>query len=236
VDLGVSFVEGGWPGSNPKDAVFFKRWHNELAPAAAAANTRLCAFGSTRRRNVDAASDPQLQALLECGAPTVTLVAKAWDAQVDQVLRCSLVENLAMIADSVRLLKRAGREVVIDAEHFLDGYAASKQYALDCLRAAAGEGADWLVLCDTNGGSMPWTVQEACEVVCRDLGLATGPQGHGHTGPRLGIHAHNDAGCAIANSLAAVRGGATMVQGCINGYGEVRRASPTFLSRLVAAC
>ena len=115
---------------------------------------------------MDAGSDPQLQALLECGAPTVTLVAKAWDAQVDRVLRCSLHENLTMIADSVRLLKRAGREVVIDAEHFFDGFAANKHYALDCLRAAAGEGADWLVLCDTNGGSMPWQVQEVCEEVC----------------------------------------------------------------------
>ena len=167
---------------------------------------------------MDAGSDPQLQALLECGAPTVTLVAKAWDAQVDRVLRCSLHENLTMIADSVRLLKRAGREVVIDAEHFFDGFAANKHYALDCLRAAAGEGADWLVLCDTNGGSMPWQVQEVCEEVCHTLGLRTGPA-HRDL-PRLGIHAHNDAGCAVANSLAAVRGGATMVQGCVNGYGE----------------
>ena len=214
VDLGVSYVEGGWPGSNPKDSQFFHRWQHELSAPAAVNGTKLVAFGSTRRRHSQAGSDPQLKALLDCGAGTVTLVAKAWDAQVDRVLRCSLPENLDMIADSVALLKQAGREVVVDAEHFLDGYSANAQYALDCLRAAAGAGADWLVLCDTNGGSMPWAVQEVCERVSETLGL--GAPGT----PGLGIHCHNDAGCAVANSLAAVRGGCTMVQGCVNGYGE----------------
>jgi len=209
ISLGVAYVEGGWPGSNAKDATFFERWDRELAAEAALVGTRLVAFGSTRRRGTTAAADSGCQALLACGSPCVTLVAKAWDAQVERVLGCSLDENLAMIEETVAFFKAHGREVALDAEHFFDGERANREYAMACLAAAFRAGADCLVLCDTNGGSLPWDVEAATARVRDTLPLC-----------RIGIHCHNDTGLAVANSLAAVRSGATVVQGCMNGYGE----------------
>jgi 2-isopropylmalate synthase len=203
-DLGVDVIEGGWPGSNPKDAEYFRRVGDlELRHAA------LAAFGSTRRPRRGVDDDPNLAALLDSGAPVVTLVGKAWTLHVTEALRTSLEENLAMVADSVRHLVAAGRRVAFDAEHFFDGYAADPAYALDVLRAAAEAGADTMVLCDTNGGTLPATVSRVVSGVLRDLG-----------GVRVGIHCHNDTACAVASSLAAVQAGARHVQGAANGYGE----------------
>jgi 2-isopropylmalate synthase len=202
VRFGIPLVEGGWPGSNPKDQAFFERAAAEL-PAE-----RLAAFGSTRRAGLEAAADPQLASLLRTGVPTVTLFGKASRFQAEQVLGVDGDQNLALIGDSIRHLRAAGRRVIFDAEHFFDGEAADRDYALDCLIAAQAAGADWIVLCDTNGGALPSAVRRATE---RVRALLSTP---------VGIHAHNDAGLAVANSLAAVEGGATMVQGTVNGYGE----------------
>jgi 2-isopropylmalate synthase len=202
-ELGFDYVEGGWPGSNPKDERFFAAMTEQPLQQA-----RLTAFGSTRRRGVRAEEDAQLRLLLEAATPTVALVAKSWDFHVRVVLKTSLEENLAMIADSVRFLKDEGREVMLDAEHFFDGYRANPEYALEALRAAADAGADWLVLCDTNGGSLPGDVAAAVARVREELA------------PVVGIHTHNDGELAVANALAAVGAGATQVQGTINGYGE----------------
>jgi 2-isopropylmalate synthase len=202
-ELGFDYVEGGWPGSNPKDEAFFAAMAEQ--PLAQA---RLVAFGSTRRRDTKAEDDPQLRLLVDARTPVVALVAKSSDFHVRVVLKTSLEENLAMIGDSVRFLKEEGREVVLDAEHFFDGYRASPDYALDALRAAADAGADWLVLCDTNGGSLPGFVGEAVARVRDELGVV------------VGIHTHNDGELAVANSLAGIEAGATQVQGTINGYGE----------------
>lgn len=201
VAFGVPMVEGGWPGSNPKDADFFR-----LAPDVVPADS-LVAFGATRRARVAVAEDPQIAALLDAGVPTVTLVGKASAFQVERVLRVEAGENLRMIEESVAYLKARGRVVVFDAEHFFDGHAADPGYALACLQAAAAGGADWLTLCDTNGGTLPSAVARATD---QALALCV----------PLGMHAHNDAGLAVANSLAAVDAGATMVQGTVNGYGE----------------
>ena len=202
-ELGVDYVEGGYPGSNPKDAEFFDRMRE--TPLR---NAKLVAFGSTRRAGGDAGTDPALAAVLAAETPTVTLVGKSSAEQVREVLETTEEENLAMIADSVRLLVERGREVVFDAEHFFDGFADDPQYALATLRAAAGAGASTVALCDTNGGSMPEDVvrgvQEAAQVV--DCGI--------------GIHVHNDADLAVANTLLAVQAGATQVQACLNGWGE----------------
>ena len=202
-DDGFHYIEGGWPGSNPKDAEFFERAARINLGAA-----RLAAFGSTRHKGTRSEDDANLQALLDAGTPVVTLVGKSWDYHVTQVLAASLEENLAMIGESVAYMKARGREVVFDAEHFFDGFLANPGYALATLEAAAQAGADWLVLCETNGGMLPWQVEEITREVAGRLG-----------GP-LGVHCHDDTGCAVANSLAAVRGGCSMVQGTINGYGE----------------
>jgi 2-isopropylmalate synthase len=202
-DLGVDYVEGGWPGSNPKDAQFFAVLREEPLRHA-----RASAFGSTRRAGRRAEDDANLRLLLDAETPTVALVGKAWDFHVHTVLRVPLDENLAMVADSVGHLKAHGREVVFDAEHFFDGYRANPEYALAALRAAADAGADWLVLCDTNGGSLPEQITEAVAAVVAAIDAG------------VGIHAHNDGELAVANSLAAVRAGARQVQGTINGYGE----------------
>jgi 2-isopropylmalate synthase len=203
--LGVAFIEGGWPGSNPKDAEFFQRAQGELALERAA----LAAFGATRRAGMAAADDPQVAALLECGAPVVTVFGKSSPLQVRSVLRVAPEENLAMIEETVALLAGQGRRTFFDAEHFFDGYAADPAYALAVLDAAAKGGAEALVLCDTNGGRLPWEVGEAVgAVVARFPAIA------------IGIHSHDDSGCAVANALAAVRAGARQVQGTINGYGE----------------
>jgi len=202
--LGVDVVEGGWPGSNPKDAEFFAR-----ASELEWKNARLAAFGATRlpRRGVD--GDPNLAALLAARTPIVTLVGKAWTLHVDEALRTTREENLAMVADSVAYLAAAGRRVVFDAEHFFDGYRADRGYALAVLDAAVEAGADTLALCDTNGGTLP---DDAARIVA-EVAASARPA-------RVGVHFHNDSGCAVANSVMAVSGGALHIQGAANGYGE----------------
>ncbi len=202
-DFGFHYIEGGWPGSNPKDAEFFAR-ATKLNLGAA----KLAAFGRTRQKQSQCEQDSNLRALLDAATPVVTMVGKSWDYHVELVLSTTLEENLAMIRDSVGYMKAQGREVVFDAEHFFDGFLANREYALATLRTAAAAGADWLVLCETNGGKLPWEVEE----IVREVGL--------HITTPLGAHCHNDTGCGVANSLAAVRGGCTQVQGTINGYGE----------------
>ncbi|MET2717552.1 citramalate synthase [Streptomyces harbinensis] len=202
-DFGVGFIEGGWPGANPRDTEFFRR-----ARELPWRHAHLVAFGATRKAGTTAAQDPQVQALLDSGAPVVTLVAKSHDKHVELALRTTPEENLAMIADTVRHLRAAGRRVFVDCEHFFDGYADNPGYALNVVRAAAGAGADVVVLCDTNGGMLPAQVQATVRTVVAD------------TGARIGIHAQDDTGCAVANTLAAVDAGATHVQCTANGYGE----------------
>jgi 2-isopropylmalate synthase len=203
--LGVNVVEGGWPGSNPKDAEFFARV-GELDLKHA----QLAAFGATRlpRRGVD--DDANLAALLAARTPIVTLVGKAWTLHVDEALRTTREENLAMVADSVAYMAAAGRRVVFDAEHFFDGYRADRGYALAVLDAAIEAGADTLALCDTNGGTLP---DDAARVVA-EVAASAG------SSYRVGVHFHNDSACAVANSVVAVSGGALHVQGAANGYGE----------------
>jgi 2-isopropylmalate synthase len=203
-ELGVGFIEGGWPGAVPKDTEFFARARTELALEHA----QLAAFGATRRPGLQAADDPQVAALRDSGAPVVTLVAKSHERHVELALRTSLEENLAMVRDTVAHLAAEGQRVFLDAEHFFDGYRSNPAYAVEVLRAAAEAGADVAVLCDTNGGWLPDEVADVVHAV-RDA-----------TGARLGIHCHNDAGCAVANSMAAVDAGVTHVQGTLNGYGE----------------
>ncbi len=205
--LGVSYIEGGWPGANPKDTEFFRRTAaGELVLQRAA----LVAFGMTRRPGRDAAADPVLTALLDACTPVVCLVGKSSSLHVTEALGVTREENLAMVADSIRLLRGEGRRVFFDAEHFFDGHVEEESYALDVVRAAAEAGAECVVLCDTNGGMMPNRVES---VVRQVVGLAGGRT-------QVGIHVHNDTDCAVANSLVAVRAGATHVQGTVNGVGE----------------
>lgn len=201
--LGVHYVEGGWPGSNPKDMAFFER-----APELNLSQAIVVAFGSTRRAGVAVEEDGNIRALINSNTPAVAVVGKSWDLHVHHVLNTSLEENLQLIADSVRYLKGQGREVVYDAEHFFDGYKADPAYAMKTLAAAAEAGADVLVLCDTNGGSLPSAVAD----VVREVRRATSTT--------LGIHAHNDSELAVANTLVAVERGVSHVQGTMNGYGE----------------
>ncbi|MFT4188432.1 MAG: citramalate synthase [Aeromicrobium sp.] len=203
-DLGVGYIEGGWPGSNPKDTEFFALAAKELDLTHAT----LAAFGATRRAGVQAADDPLVAALRDSGASVVTLVAKSHDKHVELALRTTLEENLAMVRDTVEHLRAEGQRVFVDLEHFFNGYLDNRDYALEVVRAAAEAGAEVAVLCDTNGGMLPHQVTD----VVGDV-LAS-------TGARLGVHAHNDTGCAVANSMAAVLAGATHLQGCVNGYGE----------------
>lgn len=203
-DLGVGFIEGGWPGANPKDTEFFARARGELKLK----NATFVAFGATRRAGIKAADDQLLGALRDSGAPVVTLVAKAYDRHVDLALRTTLDENLAMIADSIKYLRSEGQRVFLDAEHFFDGYRSNRAYALEVVRVAAEAGADVIALCDTNGGMLPDELSQVVHDVLQN------------SSARLGIHCHNDTGCAIANSMAAVAAGATHVQGTLNGYGE----------------
>ena len=212
-DMGIHYIEGGWPGSNPRDMHFF-----DLAKRERFNQARLTAFGSTRRKDKTAAEDPNLQALLKSGAPVVAIFGKTWDLHVETIMGNALTENLDMIRETVAFLKGHGREVVYDAEHFFDGYAANGDYALQTLQAAVEAGADWVVLCDTNGGSLPFDVEAATRVVQAYL-AALGPTLE-KSRPGIGIHTHNDSGLAIANALAAVRTGARMVHGTVNGYGE----------------
>ena len=203
--LGVAYIEGGYPQANPKDAEFFRRAPNELSLSTA----RLVAFGSTRKPLGKTDSDPTLRALVEAGTSTVCIVGKTWDFHVTEALGTTLAEGVAMAADSVKFLSGAGLSVFFDAEHFFDGYKANPEYALSVLEGAATNGASCLVLCDTNGGTMPHEVQRITSEVSRYF-----------SGVQIGIHTQNDTGCAVANAVVAVVGGATQVQGTINGYGE----------------
>ncbi|MFE0100825.1 citramalate synthase [Streptomyces sp. NPDC059009] len=203
-DFGVGFIEGGWPGANPRDTEFFARAQKEITFR----NAQLVAFGATRRAGGRAADDPQVNALLDSGAPVITLVAKSHDRHVELALRTTLDENVEMVRDTVAHLVSKGRRVFVDCEHFFDGYRANPEYAKSVVRAAAEAGADVVILCDTNGGMLPAQVQAIVHTVLDD------------TGARLGIHAQDDTGCAVANTLAAVDAGATHVQCTANGYGE----------------
>jgi 2-isopropylmalate synthase len=203
--LGVRWIEGGYPQANPKDAEFFRRARTDLSLSVA----DLVAFGSTRRPAGKVDQDPTLQAVLEAETSTVCIVGKSWDFHVTDALRTTLDEGVAMVADSVRHLKAAGRRVFFDCEHFFDGYRSNPEYALRVVDAAATNGADCVVLCDTNGGSLPHEVQDVTAQVVAYLGDVP-----------VGIHTQNDSGCAVANSIAAVVGGARQVQGTVNGYGE----------------
>ena len=202
-ELGINFLEGGWPGSNPKDTEFFAKAQNLRL-----GHIMLVAFGSTRRPDCLAEEDSNLQALLKAKTKVVTIVGKAWDKQVTQVLETTLEENLSMVTDSISHLRAKGLKVFFDAEHFFDGYKGNPEYALKVVGAAAEAGAECLVLCDTNGGSLPQQIVEAIKAVQKATPVA------------LGIHTHNDAELAVANSLAAVEAGVIQVQGTINGYGE----------------
>ncbi len=202
-EFGVGYIEGGWPGSNPKDIEFFRR-----AAKMKFNNARICAFSSTRRPGVSMEEDLNIRALVEAGTHTVTIFGKSWDFHVSDALKTNLDENLAMIKDTIAYLKSLGREVFFDAEHFFDGYKANPEYALNTLEAAAEGGADIVVLCDTNGGLMPWEIPAILGAVKDRVKIP------------LGIHVHDDAGMATANSLLAVREGITQIHGTINGYGE----------------
>ena len=202
-ELGIHYIEGGWPGSNPKDVEFFER-----AKSLKLANAVLVAFGSTRRVGGRAAGDANLQALLDAETAAITLVGKASDVHVRDVLETTTEENLAMIADSIRFLKDKGRTVFFDAEHFFDGYFSDSNYALQCLKSAASAGVDAVVLCDTNGGTITSKLIEAVRAAQQAVPV------------QVGIHTHNDAGLAVANSLAAIEQGVVQVQGCTNGYGD----------------
>jgi 2-isopropylmalate synthase len=201
--LGVPFIEGGWPGANPRDTEFFK-----LATKETLEHSELVAFGMTRRAGERAEDSATLRELLDAGTQTVCFVGKSWDLHVTKALRTDLDEGIAMVADTVRFLRAQGRRVFFDAEHFFDGYRANPEFAMAVLRAAEGEGAERLVLCDTNGGALPTEVAR----VVTEVGAGVDPP--------LGIHAHNDAGCAVASTLAAVEAGVWQVQGVVNGYGE----------------
>jgi len=202
-ELGIHFIEGGWPGSNPKDAEFFDK-----ARKLNLTSSQIVVFGSTRRPNTKAEKDTNLTTLVDAGAKIAALVGKSSDLQVTQVLETTLEENLSMIADSIKYLKAQGLTVFLDAEHFFDGFKSNADYSLRCLTVAAEACAACLVLCDTNGGALPDEIALAVEAARK---VTTVP---------LGIHAHNDSGVAVANTLAAVNAGVTQVQGTINGYGE----------------
>ncbi|PKN94851.1 MAG: citramalate synthase [Chloroflexi bacterium HGW-Chloroflexi-6] len=202
-ELGVAFIEGGWPGSNPKDVEFFER-----ARELKWKNAKLTAFGSTCRVKGGPEDDANIQALLDSGAPVCTIFGKTWMLHVLEVLKTTPEDNLRIIEQSVSYLRAQGRRVIYDAEHFFDGYKSNSAYALETLKAAARGGAETLVLCDTNGGSMPWEVEQ----IVREVKAAVDHP--------LGIHTHNDGECGVVNALMAVREGAIQVQGTINGYGE----------------
>lgn len=202
-EFGVHYIEGGWPGSNPKDAAFFDEAAKRKWKTA-----KITAFGMTRRGKLKVEDDAQVQMLLDAKTPAVTIVGKTWPLHVTEVFQVSLEENLAMIADTVAYLKKHGREVLYDAEHFFDSFKEDPEYSLKTVKAAQDAGADLIVLCETNGGALPEFVGEVTAKVIA------------HLGRPVGIHTHNDGGVGVANALAAVRAGACQVQGTINGYGE----------------
>jgi 2-isopropylmalate synthase len=208
-EMGIPFIEGGWPGANPKDVQFF--WKLQEEPLQQA---EVVAFCSTRRPHQTVAEDPMIQAILAAGTHWVTIFGKSWDLHVLEGLKTSLEENLAMIGDTIEYLRSQGRKVIYDAEHWFDGYKQNPDYALQTLKAAIDAGAEWLVFCDTNGGTLPHEVSRVILEVTEAL-----PQLK-DSSIKLGIHTHNDAGVAVANAIAAVMSGVTMVQATINGYGE----------------
>ncbi len=205
-ELGIDLIEAGFPSSNPKELELF-----ELLAGERFQHAQIAAFGMTRRRDVRAQDDPALQVLADCFAPVCTLVGKTWSLHLEKVVKADRGENLRMISESIAFLVAAGKRVVYDAEHFFDGFVDDREYSLACLRAAAQAGAETITCCDTNGGTLPDGIAEAMEMVVGELGP---------TGIRIGIHCHDDAGCGVANTLAAVGAGATHIQGTQNGYGE----------------
>lgn len=207
-DVGIHYIEGGWPGSNAKDVEFFRRIR-----AIPLKQARVAAFGSTRRAGMACEADNQVALLLAAETPIITIVGKSWDLHVHHVLETTLDENLCMIRETVAYLKAHGRQVFYDAEHFFDGYKANPGYALTCVAAAQEAGADAVVLCDTNGGTMPWEIEEIVRATGAYLGETSGAAA-------IGIHTHDDAGLGVANAMAAVRAGATQIQGTLNGIGE----------------
>jgi 2-isopropylmalate synthase len=202
-EFGIHYIEAGWPGSNPKDNEFFK-----IARDMEWRNAKLTAFSMTRRKGIKAENDDNIITLLSCGTPVVAIVGKTWDFHVTEALGATLEENLRMIEDTVRLAKREGKEVVYDAEHFFDGYKSNPSYALETILAAQEAGADWIVPCDTNGGTLPYEIEQILAEVKPHLKVP------------FGIHTHNDCDTAVAGAIAAVLQGATQVQGTINGIGE----------------
>lgn len=224
--LGIPFIEGGWPGANPKDVQFF--WHLQEEPLTQA---ELVAFCSTRRPGIAAADDPMLQPILAAGTRWVTIFGKSWDLHVTEGLQTTLAENLAMIQDTIAFLRANGRRVIYDAEHWFDGYKHNPAYALDTLKTAMTAGAEWLVFCDTNGGTLPHEISQIVQEVILAIAPETPPPDPAapissspplpiSPLPQFGIHTHNDSDTAVANALAAVMQGVQMVQGTINGYGE----------------
>ncbi len=202
-DLRIDYIEGGWPGSNPKDITFFQAIQNETL-----LHSKIAAFGSTRRARITPAEDNNIQMLIEAKPDVVTIFGKTWDFHVREALRISLDENLELINDSLVYLKERVAEVIYDAEHFFDGYKSNPEYALKTVQAAAAANVDCIVLCDTNGGTLPHEYPAIMAAVQKAVSTP------------IGIHAHNDSGCAVANSLMAVDCGAVHVQGTINGFGE----------------
>ena len=201
--FGIHYIEGGWPGSNPKDVEFFER-----AKSIRIRHALLTAFGMTRKAGGRAETDPILRAMVAADTPAVAVVGKTWNLHVTEIVGTTLEENLAMIRDSVTFLKQQGREVIYDCEHFFDGFRADREYALATIKAAADAGADWVAMCDTNGGTLPDALAQIVGIVRRTIPT------------RLGIHTHNDADVAVANAFAGVAAGCTQVQGTINGWGE----------------
>ncbi|NLK52808.1 MAG: citramalate synthase [Syntrophomonadaceae bacterium] len=201
--LGIHYIEGGWPGSNPKDIEFFHK-----IKTVGLKQAKISAFTSTCKPGRAAEEDNNLQTVIETGAQVACIVGKSWDFHVEQALQTSLEENLRMIRDSVAYFKKQGLEVIFDAEHFFDGFKANSTYTLRCLEAAVQAGTDWICLCDTNGGSMPWDIEKVVAQVVNEFACP------------VAIHTHNDGELAVVNALAAIRAGATQVQGTINGYGE----------------
>ena len=200
--FGVHYIEGGWPGSNPKDAEFFKR-----LKTLSWENSKIVAFGSTRHWKNPVDQDPNLEALIQAETPSVTLVGKAWDFHVERALGITMEQNLQIIQESIAYLKSQGKEVIFDAEHFFDGAEANPEYATEVVRTSSEAGADWIVLCDTNGGNLPTTIAEWVKKLVNKF-------------PNLGIHTHNDCELGVANSISAIQAGALMIQGTMNGYGE----------------
>jgi 2-isopropylmalate synthase len=201
--LGVAFIEGGWPGANPKDGEFFRQMQEQPTQHA-----QLVAFCSTRRAGIKANEDPMLVPIVAAGTSWITVVGKSWDLSITEGLRTTLEQNLDMIADTIAYLHNRDRHIIYDAEHWFDGYKDNPEYAIATLRTAINSGAEWLVLCDTNGGTLPDEIAQIIRAVKKQVDS------------KIGIHTHNDSGLAVANAIAAVQNGATMVQGTINGYGE----------------